>query len=139
MTAQPTGSTTKASTSAAPVRKTWPANPADVHEAVGRRAQEIYIRKGRVPGHDLENWVQAEAEILSEFSVPPPNRRAVVVRFEGVEYIGEYDLNFADGYTPGEFSAGAPVPIRFEGDKMFVKRPNGRQLETTIAKKIVSR
>jgi len=28
------------------------------------------------------------------------------------------------------------VPVRFHGDKMFVKRPNGKILETTIVNKI---
>ena len=34
----------------------------------------------------------------------------------------------------GEFGADASVPVRFHGDKMFVKRPNGKELETTIVK-----
>ena len=38
----------------------------------------------------------------------------------------------ADGYTPGEFAPGDPIPVRLEGDKMYVKRPNGKELETTI-------
>jgi hypothetical protein len=126
----------KASSPASSIRKSRPINPADVHEAIGLRAKEIYIRNGRVPGHDMENWVQAEAEILNEFSAATPVRTALVIRFQGVQYVGEYDLNSADGYTPGEFAAGEPVPIRFAGDKMFVKRPNGKQLETTVVKKL---
>ncbi len=114
-----------------PARKPWPTAPAEVHEVIGRRAKEIYIRNGKIPGHDMENWFQAEAEVLSEFP-----RTAVVVRLNGVQYVGEYHLDSADGYTPGEFAAGDPVPIRFEGDKMMVKRRNGKQLETTVVKKI---
>jgi hypothetical protein len=35
-----------------------------------------------------------------------------------------------------EFGKGKVVPVRFAGNKMFVKRPNGKELETTIVKKI---
>ncbi len=34
-------------------------------DAVSRRAFEIWERNGRMPGHDLENWLQAEAELRS--------------------------------------------------------------------------
>jgi hypothetical protein len=109
-----------------------PAAHADLQEAIRRRAEEIYIRNGRIPGRDAENWAQAEKEILTE--AVSSDRRAVVVRVKGVQYLGEYDAASADGYTPGEFAKGEPVPVRFDGDKMFVKRPNGKELETTIVK-----
>ena len=41
-----------------------PAYPPDQYEAIRRRAEEIYIRKGSIPGHDVEDWAQAEQEIL---------------------------------------------------------------------------
>lgn len=109
-----------------------PAAHADLHEAIRRRAEEIYIRNGRVPGHDLENWAQAEKEIMSE--AVGSGRTAVVVKVNGVQYLGEYDPALCDGYTPGELAKGEPVPVRFDGDKMFVKRPNGKELETRIVK-----
>lgn len=34
-------------------------------QAVSRRAFEIWERNGRQHGHDLENWLQAEAELRS--------------------------------------------------------------------------
>ncbi len=34
-------------------------------DAVSRRAFEIWERNGRMPGQDLENWLQAEAELRS--------------------------------------------------------------------------
>ena len=120
----------------APVRRPWPTNSADLHDAIRHRAEEIYVRNGRLAGHDTENWVQAEAEIRAECAAHSALRTAVVVRFEGIQYVGEYAEDFADGYTPGEFAAGDPVLIRFEGEKMFVKRPNGKQLETTIVQRV---
>jgi Protein of unknown function (DUF2934) len=112
--------------------KPWPLSAADLQEAVRRRAKEIYVRNGRVPGRDIQNWMQAEAEVLAESAEPPRSRTAVVVRVNGVQYTGEYTPGSADGYTPGEFAAGGPVPVRFAGGKMFVSRPNGRELETTV-------
>lgn len=107
----------------------------EMHEAIRRRAEEIYIRSGRIPGRDLENWSQAEEEIKREADAPA-RRKAVVVRVNGVHYFGEYQPDDCDGYQPGELGKGKVVPVRFDGNKMFVKRPNGRELETTIVKKI---
>jgi len=106
-----------------------------MQEVIGRRAREIYERSGRVAGHDVENWVQAEAELLREHTHPSAGCAAVVVRVEGVQYVGEYQPGVA-GYSPGEFAQGDPVPVRFAGDKMFLRRRNGEELETRIVKKV---
>ena len=42
----------------------------------------------------------------------------------------------ADGYAAGEWKPGDSVPIRFAGDKLFLLRSNGRELQTTIVKRI---
>lgn len=105
-----------------------------LHEAIRQRAQEIYESGGRIPGRDIENWVQAEREIRGEFRQEAERRTAVVVRVNGIDYIGEYALAAADGYAPGEFAAGDSVAVRFEEDKMYVKRQNGKELETRIVK-----
>jgi hypothetical protein len=115
----------------------WPKTPPDRHEAIRRRAEEIYIRNGKLPGHDAENWAQAEREILRESAASPARRTAIVVRVDGREYVGEYNPTSCDGYLPGEFGPGVSVPVRFHGDKMLVKRPNGKILETTIVNKTV--
>ena len=107
----------------------------DIHEAIRRRAEEIYIRNGRTPGHDLENWAQAEREIRAEAELRGP-RTAVVVSVNGVRYVGEYRPELSGGYVPGEISAGGKVLVRLDGDRMFIARPNGKQLETRIVQKI---
>ena len=33
------------------------------HEEIARRAHAIYEENGRLPGHDLDNWLQAETEL----------------------------------------------------------------------------
>jgi len=109
-------------------------NP-DLHEMIRQRAEEIYIRNGRLAGHDVENWTQAESEILAE-ATKPRSRAAIVVQVNGVRYIGEYWPESSGGYEPGEIVAGASVSVRLQGDKMFVRRPNGKELDTRIVKKI---
>lgn len=106
-----------------------------LQESIRRRATELYQRTGEVEGHDAQNWYQAEAEILRE-SATHSTRRAVVVNVQGVVYTGEYDSTSADGYTPGEWKPGDPVPVRLAGDKLYLRRQNGRELQTTIVKRI---
>jgi len=118
-------------TADAPAHKPWPVAPDDLHALIRHRAEEIYIRNGRVPGRDAENWRQAEAEIQTELD-QRFRRTAVVVNVAGVQYVGEYSPESAQGYTPGEFAPGQPIPVRFDGEKMFLQRANGAELETTI-------
>ncbi len=33
-------------------------------EAIGRRAYEIYLERGEGPGRQLDDWLQAERELL---------------------------------------------------------------------------
>jgi hypothetical protein len=127
---------TDASHSVSSGRKVRPSPPADMHDAICRRAEEIYVRNGRIPGHDLENWMQAEAEIFRDSVQARNPHRAIIVKVNGVQYVGEYDPGSAAGYVPGEFAAGQSVPVRIEGEKMFVQRANRVELETTIVKKL---
>lgn len=113
-----------------------PRKASDMQAKIRRRAEEIYVRTGRLPGHDLENWAQAEAEVLRERTTHPYRRKAVVIKVGGVQYVGEYSPESTGDYNPGEFQAGIPVQVRFDGEKMFVKRPNGKELETRIVRKI---
>lgn len=95
----------------------------------------MFQSSGAVAGHDVDNWYQAEAEILRE-SAGSPVRRAIVVNIGGIVYTGEYDCTSADGYVPGEWKPGDPVPVRLAGDKLCLRRPNGRELQTTIVRRI---
>ena len=106
-----------------------------LQEAIRSRAEEVYRRNGSLAGHDLENWRQAEAEIMRE-TASRVSRSAVVVNVEGVVYTGEYNVAATAGYSPGEWKPGERVPVRLEGDRLFLRRPNGRELETCIVKRI---
>ena len=35
-----------------------------LEQAIRQRAYELYIERGMVPGHDLEDWLKAEAELV---------------------------------------------------------------------------
>ena len=43
-----------------------PAQPNDIEERIRRRAYELYEERGRVDGFALDDWLQAEAEILGK-------------------------------------------------------------------------
>jgi hypothetical protein len=38
------------------------ARPSD--EAIAQRAYELYLQRGSVPGHETDDWLQAEAELM---------------------------------------------------------------------------
>jgi len=109
---------------------------AEIEAAIRRRAQELYERRGKVPGHEVEDWLQAEAEVLALNPTQAGRKRAVVVKVAGVTYTGEYDPKHCRGYTPGELSAGQPLRVRFQDDRMFIARPDGLELEARIIRTV---
>ena len=41
-------------------------------QEIQRRAYEIYLERGELPGHDLDDWLQAERELsVNEFNFIP--------------------------------------------------------------------
>lgn len=42
-----------------------PKPPAPTPEQIRRRAQEIFEARGGAPGHELDDWLQAEIELKS--------------------------------------------------------------------------
>ena len=40
------------------------AHSSEIEERIRRRAYELYVRRGSVDGFALDDWLQAEAEIL---------------------------------------------------------------------------
>ena len=39
--------------------------PIDLQVLIQRRAYELYEQRGRMPGHEIEDWYQAEREVLA--------------------------------------------------------------------------
>jgi hypothetical protein len=40
----------------------WQSHP-DAQQSIQQRAYELYLKRGQEPGHELEDWVQAEHEV----------------------------------------------------------------------------
>jgi hypothetical protein len=47
-------------------RSPKPAQPNEIEESIRRRAYELYEQRGRIEGFALDDWLQAEAEILGK-------------------------------------------------------------------------
>ena len=43
-------------------------------EEIAQRAYEIFLARGEEPGHDLDDWFQAESELLGEHAARRPVR-----------------------------------------------------------------
>ena len=59
------------------------------HEEIAARAREIYVESGCLPGHDIDNWLQAEYELLQLpvcqlAKLPPPKSRKNKRRYKSV-------------------------------------------------------
>ena len=42
------------------------AEPLDIEEKIRQRAYELFEARGREEGHEFEDWLQAEAEIVGK-------------------------------------------------------------------------
>ncbi len=51
-------------------------NHRPTHEEIAQRAHAIYEASGCAPGHDLENWLKAETQLLSASRTTPETRPA---------------------------------------------------------------
>ena len=44
-----------------------------IERAIRQRAYELYIKRGMAPGHALDDWLQAEAELVHDHSTSDSN------------------------------------------------------------------
>jgi len=51
---------------ASPVGVRRNGEPSPTDDEIGRRAYEIFLERGSVHGHDLDDWLQAEHELKEE-------------------------------------------------------------------------
>lgn len=40
--------------------------PQPAQDEIARRAYELYLQRGSVPGHETDDWLQAEAELSAD-------------------------------------------------------------------------
>ena len=110
--------------------------PDALHQAITRRAHELWELRGRVDGHAEEDWARAEAEVRRAWHRQSHPRTAfVVVKVGEFTYTGEYDPQRSGFYQPGDLGKGAPVPVRLEDARIFLRLCNGRELETKIVRR----
>jgi hypothetical protein len=106
----------------------------DVHDAIVRRAREIWEQRGRLDGHAEEDWAQAEAEVRQQLAQPSLSVPAfLAVKANGYVYTCRYDPT-SDAYRPGDLASGETIRLRFEGEKLYL-RFHDRELETTIVRR----
>ena len=49
-------------------------------DAIAKRAYELYLQRGSVSGHELDDWLEAEAELSTEASLRQATVQPVVRR-----------------------------------------------------------
>jgi hypothetical protein len=50
--------------------------PQPGQEEIAQRAYELYLQRGSVPGHETDDWLQAEAELAAQAAAEEPERQA---------------------------------------------------------------
>jgi hypothetical protein len=48
----------------------------DMQKKIQQRAYEIYLRRNKQPGRDMEDWIQAEREVRTELAKKPASSSA---------------------------------------------------------------
>jgi len=66
----------KPKTKARKPSRTQPARVVFDREAVARLAHELYVQRGREPGHDAEDWLMAEQILLKQITRSDARRPA---------------------------------------------------------------
>ncbi len=65
----PTSSSTTRTTGATAVAvRPTTKGPAPTHEQISKRAHDIWLKRGCKPGHDEQNWLEAEAQLRAEMA-----------------------------------------------------------------------
>ena len=58
------------SRAATPPPGAWTSQPKVPHDKIAARAYEKWCQRGRPPGTDLQDWLEAERELLTEAARP---------------------------------------------------------------------
>lgn len=43
-----------------------PRSSAPAHEEIAKRAYNLYVERGKAPGHDIDDWLQAERKLYAD-------------------------------------------------------------------------
>ncbi len=53
-------------------------------EEIELRAYQIYVERGGAPGNDLEDWLQAESELIEKYGKTGQTAKATGVKIRGM-------------------------------------------------------
>ena len=67
-------SSTRPRKAASPESQATTASKPPTHDEIAARAVQIYTKKGRPEGRDMENWLEAEAELHRERGIKSTKR-----------------------------------------------------------------
>jgi hypothetical protein len=71
--ATPKKQTTRTRTASQPPRVPADAAAGPTNDEIAERAYQIFVARGGEPGHDLDDWLEAESELLRERAVRRPS------------------------------------------------------------------
>jgi hypothetical protein len=57
--------------------------PHPAQDEIARRAYELYLQRGSVPGHETDDWLQAEAELSADGAQVEETEEAPAARRSG--------------------------------------------------------
>lgn len=59
-------------------------NQEALHERIAKTAYELYLQRGQICGHDIDDWLEAERQVLAQLEVPlsPANVRKTRTRWK---------------------------------------------------------
>jgi hypothetical protein len=58
------------------------------------------------------------------------------VQLGDMVYVGSYWPRTRWSYSPTDFIVNDPVQVKIEGKHMYVKRPDGKELKTTVIQRV---
>jgi hypothetical protein len=73
------------------------AGPHPGQDEIARRAYELFLQRGSVPGHETDDWLQAEAELVSSAGASEPSEREAPPARRSESGSGRRDAGTASG------------------------------------------
>jgi hypothetical protein len=106
-------------------------------EAIRCRAPELYLRGEAVEGRDVEKLVAGRAENPPRISHSRGFAAPSSSTFRRWSTPGNTNLPWRMAKIPANGTLAIVFPVRLVGDKLYPRRLNGRELQTTIVNSIV--
>lgn len=114
------------------------------HDEIALRAHQIWLEQGCPHGHDVDNWLEAERQLVSEYANRSVDREvdsALIPSAEDVSSPGRItargseseDVNISTSdSTHRAFEEDAPLATKVEEQTISSGRPDSRQSPTSL-------